>query len=191
MRRVFMFFFSILVLSGCAGTALYIPPDENALVDTSTTAADLRSMSQNMARSMLKCDRIAKAKTPPRVAFVEMANRTTDDIDSYNLLSQIRTLLIKYSEGKVVFLDREKSDVIQQERKLKREGNVGSSGEKVFSGADYFLTGRAFSLEKRDRGKKDVYYRFSFRLTDAESGDIIWEDEYEFKKAGSFGLMYQ
>lgn len=191
MNKAVLYLFTVLIISGCAGTALYVPPDENTLVDTATSAADLRSMAQHMARSMLKCNRIAGAQTPPRIAFIEMVNRTTDDVDSYNLLSQIRTLLLKHSEGKIVFLDREKSDAIQEERKLKRDGKVGSSGEKVLSGVDYFLTGRAYSLDKRDKGKKDVYYRFSFRLTDAENSDIIWEDEYEFKKAGKYSLMYQ
>ena len=35
------------------------------------------------------------------------------------------------------------------------------------------------------------YYRLSFRLTDAASSAIVWEDEYEIKKASTVGIMYR
>lgn len=189
---VLLLVWSTLGLVGCGHSSTErLSPDDEVIIDTYVSSADLRSMSQRMARSLIQVKQVAQAVNPPRIAFLELANRTEDEIDSYNLLSQIRTLLIKHSQGRVIFLDRERIDAINRERDLKRRGSVGSSGEKILSGVDFFLTGRAYSLTKRFEGATSTYYRFSFRLTDAESGDIIWEDEYEFKKAGRTSIMYR
>jgi penicillin-binding protein activator len=189
-----------IVLSSCAnrpdpvvhtlsGTVRRIDPDTTIITDVTTDSQDLRTICQRMARSLINIRPISNAVSPPRIAFLEMVNRTTEDIDSYNLLDSIRTQLVKNSDGRVIFVDRERINSIMNERQMKRAGTVGSSGPKVLSGVDYFLTGRAYSEMKALSGVRESYYRFSFRLTDAESGDIIWQDEYEFKKAGRLGFM--
>ncbi|MBU1862837.1 MAG: penicillin-binding protein activator LpoB [Candidatus Omnitrophica bacterium] len=172
-----------------SGAVKRIDVDSSYISDVTTDSQDLRSICQTMARSIINLYQIANAVSPPRIAFLEMVNRTTEDIDSYNLLDSIRTQLVKNSGGRVIFIDRERINAIMREREMKRSGTVGSSAPKVLSGVDYFLTGRAYSDMKAFKGMREAYYRFSFRLTDAESGDIIWEDEYEFKKAGRLGFM--
>jgi len=190
---------STILLSSCAtqdsvvhtlsGTVRRIDPDTTMITDVTADSQDLRTICQRMARSLINLRQISNAVSSPRIAFLEMVNRTTEDIDSYNLLDSIRTQLIKNSDGRVIFVDRERITAIMNERQMKRAGTVGSSGPKVLSGVDYFLTGRAYSEMKALSGMREAYYRFSFRLTDAENGDIIWEDEYEFKKAGRLGFM--
>jgi len=177
------------VVHSLSGTVRRIDPDTTLITDVTTDSQDLRTICQRMARSLINLRQISNAVSPPRVAFLEMVNRTTEDIDSYNLLDSIRTQLIKNSNGRVIFVDRERINSIMNERQMKRAGTVGSSGPKVLSGVDFFLTGRAYSEMKVFSGTREAYYRFSFRLTDAENGDIVWEDKYEFKKAGRLGFM--
>jgi len=177
------------MLSPLGGSVNRIDVDSSLISDVTTDSQDMRAICQRMARSIINLRQISNAVSPPRVAFLEMVNRTTEDIDSYNLLDSIRTQLVKNSGGRVIFVDRERINSIMKERAMKRAGTVGSSGPKVLSGVDFFLTGRAYSDMKAYRGARQAYYRFSFRLTDAENGDIIWEDEYEFKKAGRMGFM--
>jgi PBP1b-binding outer membrane lipoprotein LpoB len=177
------------VVHTLSGTVRRVDPDTTLITDVTADSQDLRTICQRMARSIINLHQISNAVSPPRIAFLEMVNRTTEDIDSYNLLDSIRTQLIKNSNGRVIFVDRERINSILSEREMKRSGTVGSSGPKVLSGVDFFLTGRAYSDMKALSGVREAYYRFSFRLTDAENGDIIWEDEYEFKKAGRMGFM--
>ncbi|MBN1492600.1 MAG: hypothetical protein JW938_00485 [Candidatus Omnitrophica bacterium] len=177
------------MIAPMGGSVNRIDVDSALIADVTTDSQDLRAICQTMARSIINLPQVANAVSPPRVAFLEMVNRTTEDIDSYNLLDSIRTQLVKNANGRVIFVDRERIDSILKEREMKRAGTVGSSGPQVLSGVDFFLTGRAYSEMKAYQGARQAYYRFSFRLTDAETGDIIWEDEYEFKKAGRLGFM--
>jgi uncharacterized protein (TIGR02722 family) len=193
--RTFVLGLPLLALAvgmiGCTGTVTRRPVDDEMIKTTKATEVDERSMCEKMARSLIELPQIANAKSPPTIAFLEMSNRTTQNVDSYNLLSSIRIKLLQYGGGKFVFLDRERVDKLVQERRLKRTGEVTTSGAKNLYGADFFLSGRAFSEERRDGKTREVYYRYSFQLTDAETSAIIWENEYEFKKVGNVGTAYR
>ncbi len=177
-----------LALAGCvAGTSrVDVATDEAG--DTETSSKDLVTVAQNMARSLVQLPQISSARTPPRIAFADVKNETNEIINKNLFIEKMRTLLLKNAGGRMVFLDREISEQITREREDKRRGELGSSGSKVRSGADFFLTGKLSSIDKQMKGKRSTYTRYAFRLTDAESTDILWEDEYEVKKVGSAGL---
>ena len=78
---------------------------------------------------------------------------------------------------------------VQRERQLKREGEVTSSSKKGVLGAAFFLTGKISTIEKTDGRRRSTATYCSFSLTDAESMQLIWENDYEFKKAGKKGLF--
>jgi len=180
-------------LVGCAGPmSQRVDVDTPSMLgDTTTDSQDLRSIAQRMARSLITVNQIAKSESPPRIAFLEVKNRTNQIIDKDIFLNSIRTLLIQHSQGKVVFLDRDRADQIIAERELKRKGIVGTTERKILSGVDYFLTGELNAIDKVEGASRLTYTRYSFRLTDAESSDIIWEDAYEVKKLGKRGVFDQ
>ncbi|MBI3825970.1 MAG: hypothetical protein HY294_08240 [Candidatus Rokubacteria bacterium] len=165
----------------------------STLGDTTTDSQDLRTVAQRMARSMIQVQQISAAPQPPRIAFLDVNNRTNQIIDKEIFLNSIRTLLIQNTGGKVVFLDRARIAAIMAERDLKRRQVVGTSTPegKILSGVDYFLTGELNALDKVEGPNRLTYTRYSFRLTDAESSDIIWEDAYEVKKLGRRGVHDQ
>ena len=82
-------------------------------------------------------------------------------------------------------------DLVEQivdERQAKDAGQVTRSSNQPLHGADYFLTGRVESI-RRTRGREQTtYLRLSFRLTDAASSAIAWEDDYEMKKYRQAGV---
>ena len=180
-------------LAACAApVSQRVDPDSpSPLGDTTTDSQDLRTIAQRMARSLITVDQIARADSPPRIAFLDVNNRTNQIIDKEIFLNSIRTILIQNSQGKVVFLDRARINQIMAERELKRKGIVGSSDRKVMSGVDFFLTGDLNAIDKVEGPSRLTYTRYSFRLTDAESSDIIWEDVYEVKKLGRRGVFDQ
>ena len=153
--------------------------------DTGVSSQDLRTVTQRMARSLITIHAIAQAPHPPRVAFLEMANRSNEILDTNMFLEKIRSQLIKYSGGRLRFLDRASVKVIIKEREAKRAGLITSGKRAGLAGADFFLTGVISSIDKARGAHRATYTRFSFRLTDAETSDIVWEDEYEMKKAAT------
>jgi len=181
------------VVTGCVGTASRVHIDDEPITDIEASDVDLRTMSMKMASAILEVPAIADVPEPVYIAFLNIENRTlTTDFDSYNLLSKIRLHLIKYSKGKLVFLDKKKVDAIYAERDKKRAGQVTSGKREDLPGVDYFLTGYAYSMRKVGRkGKMLGYHRYSFRLIDAEMDVVVWEDDYEFKKTGRRGTAYR
>ena len=182
-----------VVSSGCTGETKRIDPDalSEEEVGTGLTSQDFRSVCEKMARSLIRRPEIQNASTPPKVALAEVVNNTNDYIDADEFTHKMRTLLIKHCEGRMVFLDRTLTDLIEREQRAKRRGKITSSGEKDRYGADFFLTGRIGAIDRVAGKGMTTYYRLSFRLTDAASSAIAWEDEYEIKKASTVGSVYR
>jgi len=55
-------------------------------------------------------------------------------------------------------------------------------------GADYFLTGSIRSVDKGSGRVRSTATFCRFRLTDAETMQIMWEDSYQVKKIGKQGV---
>jgi PBP1b-binding outer membrane lipoprotein LpoB len=186
----------VVVITGASGCAApmsqRVDPDTPSMLgDTTTDSQDLRTIAQRMARSLVTVQQISNAASPPRIAFLDVNNRTNQIIDKEIFLNSIRTLLIQHSQGRVIFLDRARINQVVAERELKRRGEVGASERKILSGVDFFLTGELNALDKVEGPTRQTYTRYSFRLTDAESADIVWEDAYEVKKVGRRGVFDQ
>jgi len=158
---------------------------------TGTTSQDILTMSRKMAGEFLALPRIGQAEKPPVIAFLHLHNKTNDYMDTDLVLRKIRTSVMKAAKGKVVFVDRANYEAVMQERKSKEAGTVTSdparAGDKIF-GADYFLTGEVSAIVKRTGKGKTEYTVWSFRLTDAQTSQVLWEDEYEFKKFAEKGF---
>ena len=182
--------FSVMVLS-CSTTSQRVDLDSDVLSrDTGINSKDFRTVCEQMARSIIQIPQIANAASPPRISFVKIRNMTSEPLDKDMFSTKIRTLLLKNSGGKVLFVDRAEgvSNKIEDEREMKRSGELTASKMGTKSGVDYFLTGDISSIDKMDGAQKATYTIYAFRLTDAETGDIIWEDNYEVKKAVRFGI---
>jgi penicillin-binding protein activator len=187
MRVKKSFWLAALALSvGCvASTNRVDVATDEPFSDTETSSKDLVTVAQKMARSLVELPQIYNSKTPPRIAFADVKNETNEIINKNLFIEKMRTLLLRNAGGKMIFLDREISEQVTNERDSKRRGELSSSGNKMRGGADFFLTGKLSSLDKQAGGKRSTYTRYAFRLTDAESTAIVWEDDYEVKKVGS------
>ncbi|MBU0616486.1 MAG: penicillin-binding protein activator LpoB [Planctomycetes bacterium] len=191
--RVALFALAASGIAGCVGTAGRVHVSDEPVTDIEASDVDLRAMARQMAAAIIELPAVAEADGSLYIAFHNIENRTlTVDFDSYNLLSKIRQDLIEYSGGKLQFLDKKMTDAILAERDAKRSGSVTSSKRENMPGLDYFLTGYAYSMRKSGQGgKMQGYHRYSFRLTDAETSIVVWEDDYEFKKYGRRGTAYR
>ena len=192
------------ILGGCATAGVQNPsgvpvtemrPDERGFVaGTGVESQDLVSVTDKMARSILGIAQIARAQVPPSVVLDPVVNNTRFPINKDIFLTRIRTQLNSKAMGQVSFLDREMMKTLERERELKRSGQVTASADPAaseFGGADYFLTGKLDGMTTRTSAGTSDYVLYSFRLTDARTSRIVWEDVAEIKKQGLEDAAYR
>jgi PBP1b-binding outer membrane lipoprotein LpoB len=179
-----------LVLAwGCGPRTGRMDPDseDDALIGA-IGSKDFRSVCYQMAQSLVRIPQIQNAANPPTIAFTSVVNASDELFSTDDFLYKMRTELVKHTGGKMVFLDRDVLTEIQAEERAKQRGKVTRSDSKPLYGADFFLAGRVESI-RRTRGRHEtMYMRLSFRLTDAASSAIVWEDDYEVKKYRQAGV---
>lgn len=191
-------------LAGCATTGVQNPsgipvtemrPDERGFVaGTGVESQDLVTVTDKMARSILGIQQIARAQNPPSVVLEPVVNNTRFPINKDMFLTRIRVALNSKAAGQVSFLDREMMKTLERERELKRSGQVTASADPnvvEFGGADYFLTGKLEGLTTRTSQGTSDYILYTFRLTDARTSRIVWEDSAEIKKQGLEDAAYR
>lgn len=187
-----MLLVALFMFAGCSQQSAYLNPDEpDDLGGTGIDAQDVRTVSQQMARDLVASEIAATWETKPIIAVLPTRNETRFRIDTDILTLQMRNNLIKGAWGKMTFVARDRMTAVQAEREAKRTGEVSSSGEKMVSGADYFLTANLKSISKSQKGKVVDYIYYSFELIDAESSNIVWANDYDTKKGGERGVLYR
>jgi len=188
-----------LALGGCGTPMQRVDPDQDdALGGTGIDSADLRATADKMARSILAMDRVF-ARGTPYVVVQSPENRTRFQIDDSIFVQKIITYLTQNAAGRVQFIDREHWEIIQKERQLKRSGAVSvpvdASGQPNLAaaplGTDYFLTGVLQAISKSTGRAASDYVQATFRLVDAETGAIVWQDDFDWKKVGASGVIYR
>ncbi len=192
-------------LAGCATTAgvqnpsgvpvTEMRPDERGFVaGTGIESQDLVSVTDKMARSILGIPQIARAQVPPSIVLDPVVNNTRFPINKDMFLTRIRVMLNSKAAGQVSFLDREMMKTLERERELKRSGQVTASADPnvvEFGGADYFLTGKLEGNTTKAAAGISDYVLYTFRLTDARTSRIVWEDFAEVKKQGLEDAAYR
>jgi PBP1b-binding outer membrane lipoprotein LpoB len=191
--RVQVVCIAALLATGCTGSTKRVEVGREIVSDpTSISVQDFETIGQRMARAIAALPQIQNASQPPTVAFLSVENRSNDYVDKKAFLEKMRTLLIRHSGGKVTFLDRQNLEELRKEQLAKDTGDLTSSREGgQFLGADYFLTGVISSINAAGGSEKTIFRRYSFRLTDAHTSAIIWEDEYETQIYHQRGLIYR
>jgi len=195
-----------LFLSGCATletsyTKTIQPDQDDGLGGTGIESTDIRTVSRKMAASILEVPQILRAQgAPPKIALLPVKNSTRFIINKDIFTKKIRIELNQNAMGKVTFLARDRMDDILKERKIKRPAETEETEEadKVshsklvdLMGVDFYLTGELMGLSKAHNGDRSDYISMSFQLIDAETSEVIWENEYEVKRVGEAGVVYQ
>lgn len=187
-----------LSLMACAtastqqGPTRVLDPDaDDGLGGTGTESSDIRTLGERMAREILGISWPEEGETP-RVAVLPIVNQTRFRVDPKLLQNKLLKALVTHAKGKLTFLARDSEEAILQERAKKRSGmyDQGEDAPAMF-GADYFIKGEMRSLSKSNSGEVSDYIVYSFQLINAETAAILWMGDYETKKAGDTGVVYQ
>jgi PBP1b-binding outer membrane lipoprotein LpoB len=206
-RRSYVLYASLAAaasLAGCASQGVQNPsgvpvtemrPDERGKVaGTGIESQDLVSVTDKMARGILGAKVIANAKGVPRIVIDPVVNDTRFTINKDLFTDRIRAMLNDKSDGKVLFLARDRMVRLEGEQRLKQDGLVTSSTDPnvtQFKGADYFLTGKLGGQTTQTSQGKSDYVLYTFQLIDAATSDIVWEGYSEMKKEGLEDAAYR
>jgi len=113
---------------------------------------DIISMCDKMMRNMMANSLLANAVSPPHV-IVDAAyfrNESSSRINLNMITDRLRIGLNQHANGRMVFVGRHYSDMVEKEKKLKKSEIVdrGTTPHAVkTAGADYRLGGRITSLD--------------------------------------------
>jgi len=174
------------------------PGRQGAVAGVGIESNDIQSMTDRMMRDMLSNPMLANAANPPQVIVDSefFMNDSTQRINKDLITNRLRVNLNRASQGRMVFVGRNYSNMVQHERNLKRDGVVdtGTRGMTAAqAGGDYRLGGTIASADSRDArtGMVQRYTQITFEMVDLERGVIVWSGMYELSKAAADDVVYR
>ena len=177
----------------------YIAPDTVApIAGKGIESQDVTSMTDRMVRDMMANPLLVNTSRPPQV-IVDAAyfrNESTNVINMNMITDRMRIGLNRAANGRMIFVGRHYSDMIEKERKLQAAG-VTDQGTTSLSaktlGGDYRLGGRITSLDavSNASGFQMRYTQVVFEMVDLKTGAIVWGGEYSIEKADRDDVLYR
>ncbi len=186
-----MFVGGLLPFVGCTKDfeGEYADPGEKEIIDDRWNETDARKTAEILINSMIKKSWLSNHKranknNKPVVIIDDVENRTDEHIDIKALMESIRNELI--NSGQIRFVNKSRRDAILKEIKFQNEsGMVSGSTQKKKGrqiGADFFLGGAISNKVNKQGGKKTVVYQTNLILTNLETAEIVWSENYKIKK---------
>ncbi|HTL51983.1 MAG TPA: hypothetical protein VL860_05325 [Planctomycetota bacterium] len=187
---------SMLALTGCGDRPLTTTQRVDASADdavegTGIGSHDIHVCADQWTGKILKLVYQKQWEEAPTVIMFPAENRTTQQIDSQIITTKLQNELLNSADGKLRFIVRDNLDEVMAERDRKRQGVVSSGSKKALKGYDYYIKLKLMSSTARRGADESNYVLMSCQLIDAESTELIWSGEYEFKKVGQRGVQYQ
>ena len=155
-------------------------------------------MTDKMMKEILSDPIFSQSTRPPRVIIDSeyFINESASRINKNMITDRLRIELNRAANGRILFVGRHFKDMVEKERKLKREGNADPGSlamTKKVAGGDFRLGGRIMTHDKVNpaTGTSSRYHQITFELVDLETGFIVWSGMYEFKKTAQDDSIYR
>ncbi|MFZ4699568.1 MAG: penicillin-binding protein activator LpoB [Candidatus Methylumidiphilus sp.] len=152
------------------------------LVTNEFGSTDLQLIAEKMTGGLLETGIF---QNRPTVTISTVKNKTSEYIDTTNVMNSIQTALVK--SGKVRFTrsiaeTQTGVDELQRQNQsgLYKAGKTAKVGQ--MTAAKYMLEGELTSIVKQSSTTKDVFYKFTLKMFDVEEGTVEWQDEKEIRK---------
>jgi len=179
---------ALIALGGCTNKSVIRYGDATAVetTDINFGSTDLQTVAGQMTDSLLISPVVGTltANTRP-ILFVEsIKNKTSEHIDTESITDSISTKLLR--SGKFRFVDMARVAAVQDQLDYQQNSGMVDDSKAIAIGkqvgAQYMLYGNLASIVKSNKDKSDVYYKFTLRLLDLQSGLVEWADETEIRK---------
>lgn len=184
--RVVLSVFSLL-LASCGPKAFvkgsYDDVERENLLNDQWSETDMQKAVADLVGSLTQHPTIKNAKAPPIVMVTGLQNKTSEHIDTQNIMDMVRVELMR--TGKVSFIDKEARGDISEEYNYQNSGMVSDETKKGpggQTGADFIINGRLDSIVQQVGKDKTVYYKLTLNLTNLKSSVINWSDHKQIRK---------
>jgi uncharacterized protein (TIGR02722 family) len=178
----------VISATGCGPKAFvkgeYDDPQRENLLNDQWSETDMQVAVKNMVGSLVSHNSIANAKKLPIVMVTKLQNKTSEHIDTQNIMDMVRVELT--NSGRVNFVDKEAREDIAGEYNYQNSGMVSEETKKGPGGqigADFIINGRLDSIVQEVGKEKTVYYKLTLNLTNLKTGIVAWTNHKEIRKA--------
>lgn len=157
--------------------------EEENLMNDRWSETDMQKTVKFLVDSMTKHRSIRGARRPPIVMVTRLQNKTSEHIDTQNIMDMFRVELT--NNAYISFVDKEARGDIADEYKYQNSGNVSETTKKGPGGqigADFILNGRLDSIVQEVGSRKTVYYKITMNLTNLKTGLITWTNHKQIRK---------
>lgn len=161
--------------------------DENVQAENNLndlwSETDMQKVVADLVASMVAHHEIANAKRPPIVMVTKLQNKTSEVIDTQNIMDMVRVELSR--GGRVSFVDKEAREDVAAEYEYQNSGMMSDETKKGKGGqigADFIVNGRLDSIVQQAGKDKTVYYKVTLNLTNLKSNIIVWTDYKQIRK---------
>lgn len=177
---------------GCGGPTPVRGEEVEGLDDEAmSTGLDRRDLQKMLHENMQALQASAairrwQTEDRPTVAVLPIRNETSEHVDSalQSLVSDIETTLINAGHVRVISQENQ-GTLIEEVRRQHSDAFDPSQtsrwGRQV--GARYFVTGKIFGVDERNRDERRVQYSLFMQIIEAETGDILFQQKSSVTKA--------
>jgi len=186
MKNILLLFVALSIFS-CGPKAFvkgdYEDPEKQNLLNDEWSETDMQVIVKSLTESMMSIPAIANAKTPPKLMFTKIQNKTSDHVDTMSIIDMFRVEMMQ--TGKVTFINKEAREDVADEYNYQNSGMVSAETKKSAGGqigADYIVDGRLDSITQTVDKDKTVYYKLTLILTNLKTNEMIWTNHKEIRK---------
>lgn len=153
------------------------------LMNDQWSETDMQVAVKTMVDSMVAHTAIANAKKMPTIMVTSLQNKTSEHIDTQNIMDMVRVDLT--NSGKVQFVDKEAREDMANEYEYQNSGTTSEETKKSKggqTGADFIVNGRLDSIVQEVGKDKSVYYKLTLNMTNLKTGVITWTNYKQIRK---------
>lgn len=180
-------FATLLTMTACGPKAFvkgqYDDVNRENLLNDQWSETDMQNATKELVASLVAHPVISNAKTPPVLMVTNLQNKTSEHIETQSIMDMVRVELMQ--TGKVVFIDKEARQDIQDEYSYQNSGVVSEETKKGPGGqvgSDFILNGRIDSIVQEVGKDKTVYYKITLNLTNVKTSVITWTNQKQIRK---------
>ena len=180
-----------LTLGACRPTPVRgeeVPGLDDEAMGTGLDRRDLQKMLHDNMDALQSSAAVRRwqGENRPSIAVLPIRNDTSEHIDSAldALISDVETTLI--NGGHVRVISHENQGALVDEVKRQQSDAFDAStvtrwGRQV--GARYFVTGKIFANDERQRDERRVQYTLFMQVLEAETGEVLFQNKATVTKA--------
>ena len=182
----------LMMITGCSTKINYVSSESIDTITLGFGLSDLKKIANEMVADLKLFSPFERfAKERPILFVSKIKNKTSEHIDTRSITDSITSSLLR--TGLFRFTDTsDQRDIIEQLDFQKNSGLVNQKSavkQGNQTAAQYMMAGSISSIRKRNNDTASMYYKFTLRIVNIETGLLEWSNEKEIRKVSGRGFV--